>query len=151
METIVIKRDKRLRTQNWTISLLGLLIFLPISIAVINLSIFLAAFLGIIALLYFFSLIRDSRLKQQPNEIIFSDQDVFFNAIGTFAWNDINAFEVKRRISHNEYNEKSTSIYLRILLENRKSFYFPIDLLEKNEKEIVALFIKYKPGFLQLH
>jgi len=78
METIVIKRDKRLRTQNWTISLLGLLIFLPISIAVINLSVFLAAFLGIIGLLYFFSLIRDSRLKQQPNEIIFSDQDVFF-------------------------------------------------------------------------
>jgi hypothetical protein len=78
METIVIKRDKRLRNQNRTISLLGLLIFLPISIAVINLSVFLAAFLGIIGLLYFFSLIRDGRLKQQPNEIIFSDQDVFF-------------------------------------------------------------------------
>jgi hypothetical protein len=75
----------------------------------------------------------------------------FFNAIGTFAWNDINAFEIKRRISHNEYNEKSTSVYLHILLENRKSFYFPIDLLEKSEKEIVALFIKYKPDFLQLH
>jgi hypothetical protein len=151
METIVIKRDKRLRNQNVTISLLGLLIFLSISFAVIDLSVFLAVFLGIIGLLYFFSFIQDSRLKKQPTEIIFSDKEVFFNSIGTFAWDDINAFEVKRRINRNEYNEKSTSIYLHILLENRKSFYFSIDLLEKNENEIVALFIKYKPSFLQLH
>jgi len=41
METIVIKRDKRWRNQKATISLLGLLIFLPVGIAVIDLSVYL--------------------------------------------------------------------------------------------------------------
>ena len=151
METIIIKRDKRLSNQSKTISLLGLLIFLPVSIAVRNLSVFLAVFLGVIGLLYFFSFIRISRLKEEPTEIIFRDTEVFFNSIGTFAWDDINAFEVDRRITHNEYNERNTSTYLHILLENRKSFYFPIDLLEKDENEIVTLFIKYKAILRKSH
>jgi len=151
METIIIKRDKRLRNYNGIISLLGVLIFLLSAIAVIDLSVFMAVFLGIIGLLYLFSFIRNSRVKEERTEIICNDTEVFFNSIGTFSWDDINALEVDRRSSYNEYNEKSISTYLHVFLKNRKSFYFSIDLLEKNENEIVTLFTKYKPILRKSH
>lgn len=151
MKTIIIKRDKRLRKQSAVISLLALLIFLSTAIVVINLSVFLAVFLGLIGLLYLFSFIQDKRIIEEPAEIIFSDRCVFFNSIGTFEWDDINALEVRNTLNYNEYSEKSASVYLHVLLENRKSFYFPITFLEKNENEIMALFISYKPILLKSH
>lgn len=151
MKTIIIKRDKRLRKQNAVISLLALLIFLSTAIVVINLSVFLAVFLGLIGLLYLFSFIQDKRIIEEPAEIIFSDRCVFFNLIGTFEWDDINALEVRNSLNYNEYSERSASVYLHVLLENRKSFYFPITFLEKNENEIMALFMKYKPILLKSH
>lgn len=150
METIIIKRDKRLRNQNVAISLLASLILLLIAITVIDLSVFMAVFLGVIGLLYLFYFIR-SCIIEEPAEIIFSDVEVFFNSIGTFTWDDINALEVDRRTSYNEYSERSVSTYIHILLANRKSFYFRIDLLEKTENEIVTLFIKYKPILRKSH
>lgn len=136
MKTIIIKRDKRLRKQNAIISLLGLLIFLSTAIVVINLSVFLAAFLGLIGLLYLFSFLKDKRNINEPAEIIFSNRCVFFNSIGTFEWDDINVLEVKNSHSHNEYNERSTSVYLHILLENRESFYFPITFWKKMKMKL---------------
>lgn len=151
MKTIIIKRDKRLRKQSAVISLVALVLFLSTAMVVINLSVFLAVFLGLIGLLYLFSFIKDKRIIEEPVEIIFSDRCVFFNAIGTFDWDDINALEVKNSLSYNEYSEKSTSVYLHVLLENRESFYFPINFLEKNENEIMALFMEYKPILLKSH
>lgn len=145
METIIIKKAKRFRHHNIIISLLGSVFFLIIAIMVIDLSIFLAVFLGSIGLLYLFSFIKNRRVTEEPAEIIFSDTAVFFNSIGTFAWDEINALEVNKRSSHNEYNEKSTATHLNVMLENKKSFYFQIDLLDKNENEIMTLFLKYKP------
>ena len=77
MKTIIIKRDKRLRKQSAVISLLALLIFLSTAIVVINLSIFLAVFLGLIGLLYLFSFIQDKRIIEEPAEIILAI-DAFF-------------------------------------------------------------------------
>jgi hypothetical protein len=150
MKTIIIKRDKRLINQNVTISLLASFFFLLIAISVIDLSVFMAVFLGVIGLLYLFSFIR-SCIIEEPAEIMFSDTEVFFNSVGVFTWDDINAFEIDRRSNYNEYSERSISTYLHIVLGNRKSFYFRIDLLEKNESEIVALFIKYKPILRKSH
>ncbi|MDW8848635.1 hypothetical protein SD960_00920 [Flavobacterium sp. MMLR14_040] len=151
METIIIKQAKRFRNHTIIISFLASVIFLAVTIMVIDLSVFLAVFLGIIGLLYLFSFIKNTRVTQEPAEIILSDREVFFNSIGTFAWDEINAFEVNKRTSHNEYNEKSTATHLYILLENKKSFYFQIDLLEKNENEIMALFMTYKPVLRNSH